>query len=287
VVRTRALPGNDLVSKEVNEWGAVNTTTKTLIAHGAVTPASGLLVIKDETEALNSVEDLHTKTVAASWPVLYDYRWDEETQSWIEFKYEIVDEIITAPSVPAAGIEIEVHKINNQRSLRITRTLNGGSAPSGRNEVIETDFVFPAILLAVSTDSIEGVNGDVRTAVTPNLRSAFRKKVNLRVAISYHLTEPSTVSLYQLLPNSIYYNGLFFNLNIPQVLNDEFELEFITASTNPQWPLVTETFTQGASSPTMTAYVADIGNEKAISSTKKELPHFQIWRLETAYLTLQ
>ncbi len=282
----KTLPGVPLVGKEVNEWGALNTTTTTEVASGTVTPANGLLVISDETKPQSSVEDIHSRTVAESWPTLFDYRWDEETQSWIEFKYEIVDEIISAPSVPAAGIEIEVQKINNQRSLRITRTLNGGSVPTGRNEVIETDFVFPAILISVSANSIEGANGEVRTRVVPNLRSAFRKKVNLRVAISYSLTEPSTVAL-NLLPNSIYYPGFFFSLNIPQVLNNEFTLTYTTGTDNPQWPEIVEEFTQGASSPTASSYVTDIGSEKAVSSTKKKLPHFQLWRLETAYLTLQ
>lgn len=287
ITETWSLPGPDRISKEVNQWGAVNTTTTRLVDHASATPVNGLLVISDEAKAVDAVEDLHSRTVTESWPTLYDYRWDEETQSWIEFKYEIVDEIITAPAAPAAGIEIEVQKINNQRSLRITRTLNGGVVPTGRNEVVETDYVFPAILTAITSDSIVGVSGEIKTRVVPVLRSAFRKKVNLRVAISYSLTEPSTASLYSLLPNSIYYPGFFFSLNIPQVLNNGFTLSFTAASNNPQWPLANETFTQGASTPSAAGYVADIGTEKVISSTKKQLPHFKLWRLETAYLTLQ
>lgn len=287
ITETWTLPGPARVSKEVNQWGAVNTTTATLVANGSVTPANGLLVISDEAKSADAVEDLHSRTLAASWPTLYDYRWDEETQSWIEFKYETVDEIATAPSAPSPGVEIEVQKINNERSLRITRTLNGSLAPTGRNEVVETDYVFPAILTNIVTNSLEGTNGEIRTAPTPQLRSAFRKKVNLRVAITYHLTEPSIDTVYNLLPNSIYYNGLFFNLSIPQVLNNAFSLTFTSSSTNPQWPLKTETFSQVASTPTATEYVNAINTEKIISSTKKQLPHFQLWRKETAYLTLQ
>jgi hypothetical protein len=185
---------------------------------------------------------------------------------------------------PAPGEEIELKPLGCALSLYIKGDID---TPQDREEVRMVDMTFPALLRSLTLNAGSTLSGEEFFKIHPDIRSAFKQKVPARLEISYHETEPTPdPTLYQWLPDDVFYDGIHFNLRISNVLHNAISITATTSSSNPTWGATGETFTLAASAPTYSQYVSDIGDEKLVDEDITRWRN-NLWRRVKTYVELR
>lgn len=215
-------------------------------------------------------------------PIQTSYQTEPETKQIATVTRQVVLSS-SVPSAPPPGQEVQQRAIGCGLSARIIESI---ATPPQREECAVIDFTFPALLTAVNFATYKRSDDREFFSVHPVIRASFRKKVKARVVIDYHTSPPGCSELYNILPNNIAFRGVLFSLNTGPVLNNAFTLNANTSSSNPDWGVGVETLNQGASVPTATQYISDIGEEKLVDEQVRPW-RFNLWRRVRTYLTLE
>lgn len=225
------------------------------------------------------------------------YAQDDETQTQVAITTQLIAKPLAADiaALNAPGTEVEYQPINDVYGTKITSVINGGVAPGARTEYRYTEYTFPALLTAITPGSpFEARDGTARLYMNSTRRSAFNRQALARVDITYGtqaalLTALAAITLFQPRLNDIVYNGIAFDVNERNVLNDAIgPLTFTSGTDNPKYPYFVETFSYAASATTATAYLALVasGTKQPISATLR--PWRNGWyRLEVVNIRLQ
>lgn len=211
---------------------------------------------------------------------LVDYEPDEETNDWITTTRQIVFST-SVPSTPSPGTEVTQRSLGTAFSLRVTRTINGGGGggvPTAYEYHDYIDFQFPRLL----TDIITYTDGS-NFRFSPQVRSAYTKKVNARIAVDFHASEPSASTLFQLFPVDWSYDGFTFSVHENNLITNQWDFSNIGGESIEVWtgPASDPTYDDGVSS-----YYSLIGSEVLIN--ERVTPwRFNLWRRMRIYITLE
>ena len=79
---------------------------------------------------------------------------------------------------------------------------------------------------------------------------------------------------------------MFFNVQASSVLTDPISVVVNTGNSNPDWGFAIETYSVGATSPSASDYIAQVGNPVVISYVIKPWK-YNLWRMEVIRIPLQ
>jgi hypothetical protein len=290
---TRSVPSRSTVTKERDTDGAEVTVTRLL----AATPVTTSDAISSNVWT-RVTQERYAESEAAAWqvtraravnashaPTLTTYESDPETHDPVTIAKTLVD-ATTATSVNTANQETEYQAVNAVVSLKIVRTINGGSNPTGYTTYKVGEYSFPRRLYGLSYNGIVDNYGNAYISYNPNANAAQRPKCVFKVVISFPGSFTPTVASYRsFILQAINYNGLFLNVHEGDVINDSLSVTYTTASDNPRWTSVTDSFSFSASSPiSATGYNALKGTYLLVSAEFVPWGKFNQYRLEQIYV---
>lgn len=238
------------------------------------------------------------------------YAVDEETRGVITITTQLV-ETPTAGDVAGLngpGTQVEFQPINSVYGTLITTLYGDGeNPPDNREEYRLMDYTFPALLFSVvGAGGLEGRDGTARTSVVSTRRAAFTRQALGKITISYGTkddlehalipSDPGYANFFQPKLNDIIYNGIAFDINERNVLNNPIgPISFTSGTDNPKWPFFVEVFPNpatpdipfSATTPSADEYVSDyIGTYRFITGTLRPW-RYGWWRLELLAVLMQ
>jgi hypothetical protein len=288
VVTERPVPGVELTTKTAMDgaFGTVGTEVRRLQPKTVALPEESHLVLGAKlTQVSQETAELVVRSVTAQ-PVVYDFETEEETRKLIMTSHQVVATVTpTNAALPAVGTEVRYKALTEKRTMKSVTVFNPntsggfGGVPSNRVEYIEVTYDYPSLLTSLSFASLEAFDGEFRIGYNANVRAGFRRKVKGTVTISYHTSEPALDEATVIEPVNINAKGLFYSVNVPNVICNAFTpWQFNTGTNNPKWPYYVETIPIPVSTPTLSGYNAltDI-----VVGCKVQLWKFGLWRKET------
>lgn len=209
--------------------------------------------------------------------------WDKSTDI-TEYEEEetlrcivtITRSIVASSSAPTVAQYSNVRQsyLGNLWSLRTTRTINGGTLPTGWTQKQPVDFTVPALLTDIDTAIYTDDEGRDNIQITPIIRSGVRKKLDGKLTVAFHTSDPTQPTTLELYPTDPLYNGITFNISgWPSVITDGWTI-------SNTGPVVAEDANIAESTPSYTDYLLLIGDEVTIAFTATRLPT-GIWMSET------
>ncbi|WP_075089143.1 hypothetical protein [Verrucomicrobium spinosum] len=206
--------------------------------------------------------------------VAVDYEYDPETLDRVSISRQIIPYVTPSANQPA-GHEITYKELGSDFQLKVDRNI--GTSPSGYSFPTWVTFMFPAIVLAHNFAS--GVLIGDRWVYHPRIRTGFRKRARGKVEVTFHSSQPSPASIYQIVPEDIVYNGVLFDVEFRSVLVDG-------ATLSSSGGLGTESVTFANTTPSASAYLAAIGSEVVIGEQISRW-RYGLWRREILKITLE
>jgi hypothetical protein len=249
-------------------------------------PAESHLVLGAKlTQVSQETAELVVRSVPAQ-PVVYDFQTEEETRKLIMTSHEVVATATPANvTTPSVGTEVRYKALTEKRSMKSLTVFNPnasggfGGVPANRVEYIEVAYDYPSLLTALTFTSLEAFDGEFRIGYHASVRSGFRRKVKGTVTISYHTSEPALDAATVIEPVNINAKGLFYSVNVPNVICNAFSpFQFSTGTNSPKWPYYTESIPIPVSTPTLSGYNA---LTNIVVGCKVQLWKFGLWRKET------
>lgn len=235
-------------------------------------------------ETVNEGNFLWIKKTATEWIPLVTKTQDDELG--VEYvTTETVVENVDDPYDLPANTKTAFHtyrQIDELRGILTTVTISGFD----RYYIDDFDYTFPAILMGFEPLLVGLIPANKRSVyfINPIIRSAFTKMVHGKVRERFMTAaEVETIldvppsgnggdaflaELVDFRPRDIQYSGELFNLNIPNVLTDDFSITATTDGDDEYYGAWSETTTQAESTPNASDYVADyIGEEKVVEDS--------------------
>jgi hypothetical protein len=274
--RTITLPGRvQTTLRQTEEFGLI-TITQQYVTTAAGT--SGVSALGSQTEAefkpVNGDFGLLTKASFSAPSSRTDIEFDPET--WC--KITVVRALATSQTnTQAAGTEVSSRQINAGLYLNVTRTIDDTCIDAGYSLLQHVPFDVPRILTGLTF----GVGADgLSLAVSPVFRGGYHKQIAGELVVDFSDTEPTPSTLYQIIPKRVQYSGSYFNITFGDMVTDAWSNVGSTGGT------FVEVTSWAASSPTATAYVADIGTQK-LWAERTTRWRFQKYRRERQYIILE
>lgn len=208
--------------------------------------------------------------------VLVDWEQDPETRDTVKIERQIV----SGMAVPtfATGTEVTQKALGTGFSLRVTRTINSGSAPTAYNLAIWVPFRRPTLMYGLS-----GVSGDDGETWLINYseEAGYEKRLQGRRYVDFSSTTPvNSASLLQLKPVNWKYNGVHFDVHATGIIADFLDNFGSTGGS------YTETVDLPASDPTLTEYLALVGTEQLWTEEAARW-RYGYYRREREYVILE
>ncbi|WP_038164938.1 hypothetical protein [Verrucomicrobium sp. BvORR106] len=203
-----------------------------------------------------------------------DYEYDPETLDRISISRQIVPYSTPAATQPV-GHEITYKELGSDYQLKVDRSI--GTSPTGYSTATWATFVFPTVVINHNFGS--GVLIGDRYVYHPRIRAGFRKRARGVVEVSFHATQPSPTSLYQIVPEDVVYQGVLFDVEFRSALVDG-------ATLSTSGPLGSESVTYADTSPSASAYLAAIGTQVTIAEQISRW-RYGLWRRELLKITLE
>jgi hypothetical protein len=228
-----------------------------------------------------------TRTLPGSFPTLTLRSWDSDLQTEIRTVLNIVS--MGGSYTPGSDvIDYDEKELDDTRVLRVEYKLPAG-LPAAYDTYEPAVRRFPALLTDIVVEKIQladDANGDDRYEVRafPVWRPGFSLETNYRVRTTFHTSPPTPDTIFAIVTQDIVYNGISFQVNIPNVLNDSLSGIGVSFSADGVYGNLTENFSVSASTPSATSYDGQIGTEKVIAS--KVQPWRRLWVKRTTFLTL-
>lgn len=192
------LPGPLITSKEVNEYGVIETITNQAVKPGAVPDPTGLFVT-DAVVSEDVSKSVRQRRVMEKLPDPYiTYETDGQTSTTVQIKREVLTrhEPLPVPVLPVGSLGIQDSPLRFPYVLRTTKLLPINPAtgqpilPPTRIEYDNTTYTFPGVIYSwrvyLGTDS----NGE--TTITADLshyenRFPITMVVAAKFVTTYHL----------------------------------------------------------------------------------------------------
>lgn len=216
-------------------------------------------------------------------PQVVSFDRDDEAQATVTITKQVVLKPADAAAVTALnspGTEVKYFAQNDFFGLLVTMSI--GATPTGRVETEWRDFTYPALVVAITANTIEALDGTVRVEINWQHRAARQLPSLHKQTISYAAFALLSIPALEYDPQlqDLDRSGIFLNPPVMHgVLNDAITDTFNTASDNPKWGYVTETLSYIASNPSATDYINSyIGNYK-INGAVLAPWKYNLWRL--------
>ena len=267
---------------ELQRFAPNSTVTKDVI-NGSSVPAGGFLVVVGENKEINPNNFKRTVVTVPSWSTRVVRRYDEQLGVPV---VETLSVVAAGTALPASTSTSwsTLKQVDDERAIQSSVVVNSGAAWS-RTTYETINMSWPALFRGYTPGN--GFEPQQRRSIftfNPDIRAAFSGPCNVKTveelitaaaAATLEASVPSgngsatqRAELWLLKPQDIVYNGVLFDLNVPNVICNALN---IAASTNSEdtyygYP-ITDTYTGVASSPTYTQYAAAIGTEKVIEDS--------------------
>lgn len=216
--------------------------------------------------------------------VLVAYDVDDETQTQVSITTTTIATPVGAISGNVAGTQVNYVPTNEFYGRKIVMTL---SSYSGREEVHLANYVFPALVTGYDVDVITSLEGRDKFTLNLNRTASRSRVVPHKVEISYGANGSFSPPNYLVLATQdLSYQGVFFNVQASSVLTDPISVVVNTGASNPDWGFAIETYSVGATSPSASEYIAQVGSPVVISYVIKPWK-YNLWRMEVISIPLQ
>jgi hypothetical protein len=297
--------GNPVVFKIVESWVTANfpITANSFYddQKGTVTQTENLTT---DTSSVGSFAVSSQNVTEISYKPRNEFLRSITTQTWTLGKvfvaYDVDDETQTQVSVTTttissadagtisdlnvAGTQANYVPTNEFYGRKIVMTL---SSYSGRTEFHLANYVFPALVTGYTVDSLTSLEGRDKFTLNLNRTASRSRVVPHEVEISYGANGSFYPPSYLVLATQdLSYQGVFFNVQASSVLTDPISVAVATGSSNPDWGVAIETYSVGATSPSASDYIAQVGNPVVISYVIKPWK-YNLWRMEVISIPLQ
>jgi len=293
------------------------TKTEQIVPSGtaATAPTFDNRIISDTIEDIDGTHAKQVTITADAYQSQTGKFYHPELQLVVTQTRELIDKNDALPAL-VAGTEVTIEPIDCVKSLKVTRSIAGWEAefpvtvPPGtykRELRTTTNYTYPAYLDPAAAGHVAGFDADLvflsqrrRTAYILNSArvDSKTKRVHGTLTIEFYdgtkaITDASFVpgasTLYNPETTSLRYNGLLFKVNEPSVLVDAGSIVANTGTGKDTYygDSIGETFEWGATSPTATAFKADVaaGTEVLIDEQLKPWA-FTLWRREQLRINL-
>jgi hypothetical protein len=284
-----------------SERGRVKQTRKLVSAAADATLAisTGTVTEISFTPVNEIVWDRITEVWHTEEHNLTSQRWDDAIRAMVTITTNIVahNAALTFPTYYLDVEETPLSKVAKRRTI-----VSIASLPSTITEYKTDQFTFPAILeaIAINKYAVGNLGGFGNPAtessfwsakntvviINPTIRPAVSLPTEHKVVTSYHASAPSRDVVYTVAPNNCQFQGRLLNFSLGQVLMDTLTFSVSADSFDANYAGLTEAATIGASSPSATAYLAAIGDEKLISCDVT-LYRGNIWMKRNIYINLK
>ncbi len=247
---------------------------------------AGSTVTEISYQPYNEFLRLKTTETWSLGKVFTRYDVDDETQTQVAIETTTIAKPTagTISGLNSPGTQVNYVPTNEFYGRQIKMTI---ATPPARTETHLAAYNFPALVTSASTSSLVSVSKRAKFTVNLNHVSNRNRIVPHKVEITYgafgSLTAPTYLKLEL---TDLNYQGAFFNVQASNVLTNSFSITATTASDNPDWGVVVETYVVAASTPTASGYIALIGTEAIVSYVLKPWK-YNFWRLETVKVKLE
>lgn len=269
ITSSRGIPGFVLESSKLDEDGMTITVTRQLKEASSIEEGEALnnnLWVRVSKEELNSTLIAWEVKLAREVPgnILKSYEVDAESRIPVEITTQLVEK---PEAITSATGEIKIYKpVSNLVGWLITRTFK---LPEGGKTIEYTRlirFVVPGLIQAqnVTCGIIQKLTGESLPYFNIARRAQQSKQVVAYITDTYTDSQPVADLQTVIQPTDIIYDGVLFNISEQGVLSDSFEIQINTASDDPIWGVVVESFTFPATTPTATEYLALVGQKITI-----------------------
>lgn len=181
---------------------------------------------------------------------------------------------------------VEYKAISTVHGQLVTSTLHNYGSIS-RTEYDDVMYPFPRLITDIQFAAPQLPEGQVRVQMNWSGRSSRSRRVNATITITYgpQLSLPPDTVFSPVLAD-LMYNGIFLNVREQNVLNDYIYKTFNTASDNPIYGYVAETFGFPASNPSASGYLSMVGAVKTVGCKIRPWK-YGLYRKEITKITLE
>lgn len=251
---------------KVTETVAIVAPTVSVVKPGTAT--AGGVSVSSVVAQKSSTKAVQKTTAIDKWPVLYDYFFEDELNSWVSVKYEIIassvakTEAESSTQVPFVDVEykaIDAFWTAKTTKRVLTTEIKAGVKGAFRIDRREVEYDFPSIFYGMYYNVYVNTKGKDYPIIRPIVLSGIRKYVQAKVHVIYcNEKDPlekdpdnNVFKATQMIPVSVQYNGVLMKFDAGRCLS--YGDQGITAfsGTNSQrWnPPLLETYTYPRSYP--------------------------------------
>jgi hypothetical protein len=272
-VTYETIPGPVISGAIAEEYGPATISKKIVVAGtGLTSPSTETLV--DKVEPLDAVKSGQETLILTDNNMLTGYNYDADLGANITTTRQLIAAGTAAYSTVHGDLSYRDDPKNYWQTIRTIAFITGRPAPpiSPRTEYYTGAYSSPNLITGFTMSSFAFTAGsqigDVQLTITPVMRAArsFNTSFMLEQTYSYGQPTQPTPTIFDPLAINVFFDGFFIKVNIPNCLvNPGFVLTFNTASDNPVYGYVYETFDVPSTDVTATGYNALIGTYQIIS----------------------
>ena len=302
-VRVLTVSSGAIATFTIDERGSYTATSASLTqasTSGSGTGAtfqSATYAIQARQIAFQPIDQFKLDRSIEMWtlpgPSLIRYDVDDESYNQVAITTQIIAKPLAADIsvLNVAGTQVNYVPLNDYYGKKITMTI--GATPSSRTETSLSSYTFPALVTGSTISSLKRKDKNAKFQVDLNHIGARSRVVPHTVAISYgtYANQATAAAILEsgrikLKTVDLNFQGVFFNVQASGVLTDSFTTTATSASDNPTWGVVIETYSVTASSPSASTYLAYGGTAQIISWSLKPWK-YNLWRLESVSVVME
>lgn len=232
----------------------------------------GALLTEEKMINTTNPEDLHSKFVQVvktfstiPGPIVTTQDFDTQLNVLVYTDKQLVlyTDIFNTAANPLT-LEMKESDQSKYVKLRVRSYLQ--ALPDPFTQYRTGRYEFPALITDVVLDLYQWTVVPDRSQVYwyPIMRGVPNVPALFKVTTSYFTAEPTTETLFVVPSGNFYYNGTSYNISIPNVLNDEIEVQ-ATFVDDAQYGDLDEPHTFPATTLSATAYTALIGTYQKVA----------------------
>jgi hypothetical protein len=279
------IPSPELTGKVMQEFGLADQA-KQIVASGTAIAAPNQNTISSSISPIDSVKSELTRVAYSSTETLNGYQYDPDLNLIISTTKDLIAEDTAPLAITNGLLSYRDEPINAWQTVRIQSRIS--SLPANRVEYKTGSYSSPNLVTGFTASSVQLPNWELNVSVTPIMRARRSYQTVFKYETSYQYGQPTpSYTLYDPVTKNIYFDGLFLKINVPDALtNSGLFVSFNTASNNPVYGLLNETYNVPTTTETADDYLAKVGTYQLISF---EIDYWKanIWRVAQQFVLLK
>lgn len=201
-------------------------------------------------------------------PLLTGYQYDPDLNEVITTTKQVVAAGETALSTTNGVISYKDEPVDANKSVRIISSIS--ALPASRTEYKTGSFSSPNLLTGINTSVFNFSDGQIRYNVTPVMRAKRSYQTVYKYVRTYSYGQPTpSPTLFDPIAINVYYDGFFFQVNIPDCLTDpNISIRFFTGIGTPAaayYGILDETYHVPTSDTTASQYLALVNSFQRVA----------------------